>query len=209
MDALQNSFAKLTACSHGKRSILSARVREQSANKERTIVCSSVRFPRGVDGRTACCRLLFAQTPAPHTPPPLPPGAGEVPSLVAFHVHIARVRPKGTYDVNRPQREPPELNWAGEPIRDGEGYGGRPENIPETWSRKLAKAAAEQQHCAITEKDVCKVFGNGAYTLTRAEAAKLLELITRAHRTTCYRALELDGRFGRHLHVNGKWLSWK
>src|SRR5881396_3634260 len=24
-----------------------------------------------------------------------------------------------------------QLNWAGEPIREGEGYGGRPENIPD------------------------------------------------------------------------------
>jgi hypothetical protein len=30
------------------------RVREPSANEQRTIVCSSVRFPRGVDGRTLC-----------------------------------------------------------------------------------------------------------------------------------------------------------
>jgi len=27
----------------------------------------------------------------------------------------------------------PELNWAGQPIGDEEGYGGRPENIPKTW----------------------------------------------------------------------------
>lgn len=36
---------------------------------------------------------------------------------------------KGTYQLTEGQREPPQLNWAGEPIREGEGYGGRPENI--------------------------------------------------------------------------------
>src|SRR6266567_8898232 len=97
MDALQNSFAKITACSHGKRSILSARVREQSANKERTIVCSSVRFPRGVDGRTACCRLLFAQTPAPIPHHPHPPALARSPSLAPFHGPIPHVSPQGTY----------------------------------------------------------------------------------------------------------------
>jgi hypothetical protein len=52
MDALRNTFANPMACSLGKRSILSARVREQSANGIADNVCSSVRFPRGVDGRT-------------------------------------------------------------------------------------------------------------------------------------------------------------
>ena len=69
---------------------------------------------------------------------------------------------KGTYRLSGGQREPPQLNWAGEAIREGEGYGGRPENIPETWGWKLAKVAAKQRHCAVTEKDVCEVFGNGS-----------------------------------------------
>jgi hypothetical protein len=103
----------------------------------------------------------------------------------------------------------PELNWAGQPIRDGEGYGGRVENIPETWSQKLAKVAAKQQHCAVTKKDLAEVFGNGAYKLTRALAAKRLEQITRAHRTSVYRALRLDGRFARHLRAEGRTLSWR
>jgi hypothetical protein len=47
---------------------------------------------------------------------------------------------KGTYQLTEGQREPPQLNWAGEPVREGEGYGGRPENIPET----LAEAAAKE-----------------------------------------------------------------
>jgi hypothetical protein len=107
-----------------------------------------------------------------------------------------------------------ELNWAGQPIREGEGYGGRPENIPETWSRKPAVKLCnvhsldkQHQHFAvITEKNVAEVFGNGAYKLSCAEAAKLLEELTGAHRTTCYRALR---RFGRHLHSDGTMLSWR
>jgi hypothetical protein len=102
-----------------------------------------------------------------------------------------------------------ELNWCGEPIRDGEGYGGKPEHISKTWSQKLAKVAAKQQHCAVTEKDLAEVFGNGAYKLTRAEAAKMLEELTGAHRTSCYRALRLKGRFGRHLRAEGRTLSWR
>ena len=105
----------------------------------------------------------------------------------------------------------PELNWCGQPIREGEGYGGRPENIPKTSGRKPAQAAAkEHRHFAvISEEDLGEVFGHGAYKLTRAEAAKLLELLTDCHRTTCYRALKLNGRFGQHLHSDGAMLSWR
>ena len=104
-----------------------------------------------------------------------------------------------------------QLNWAGQPIREGEGYGGRPENIPETWGQKPALAAAKKhQHFAvITEEDLAEVFGNGASKLRRPEAAKLLEALTGAHRTSCYRALRLQGRFGRHLHSDGAMLSWR
>ena len=105
---------------------------------------------------------------------------------------------------------PQELNYAGLPIRPGEGYGGRPENIPKTWGRKPAQAAAKQQHYAvITEGAVCEVFGNGTYKLPRAEAAKMLEELTGTHRTSCYRALRLNGRFARHLHTDGAMLSWR
>jgi hypothetical protein len=103
----------------------------------------------------------------------------------------------------------PELNWCGQPIRDGEGYGGRPENIPQTWGQKLALAAAKQHHCVVTESHLAEVFGNGAYSLTRAEAAKRLELLIGTHRTSCYRALRLNGRFGRHLRADGRMLSWR
>jgi len=105
----------------------------------------------------------------------------------------------------------PQLNWCGWPIGPGESYGGKPEHISGTWSQKLALAAAKQpQHFAvITEEDVCEVFGNGAYKLPRAEAAKLLEALTDCHRTTCYRALRLNGRFARHLYSDGTMLSWR
>ena len=61
----------------------------------------------------------------------------------------------------------------------------------------------------ITEEDLAEVFGHGAYKLTRAEAAKLLEALTGAHRTTCYRALRLNGRFARHLHSDGTMVGWR
>ena len=98
-----------------------------------------------------------------------------------------------------------QLNWCGWPIGPGESYyGGK----PETWGPKPALAAAKHYE-VITEEDLAEVFGNGAYTLTRSEAAKLLELLTSAHRTSCYRALRLNGRFRRHLHTDGTTLSWR
>ena len=42
---------------------------------------------------------------------------------------------------------------------------------------------------------------------TRAEAAKLLEELTGAHRTSCYRSLRLNGRFARHLRADERTLS--
>jgi hypothetical protein len=100
----------------------------------------------------------------------------------------------------------PELNWAGQPIRPGEGYGGRPENIPKTWS---PKPAAKQHYCVVTESHLAEVFGNGTRKLTCPDAAKLLEELTGTHRTSCYRALRLNGRFSRHLHTDGAMLSWR
>jgi hypothetical protein len=92
-------------------------------------------------------------------------------------------------------------------MRPGEGYGGRPENIPKTWGRKPSK---QQGHYAvITEADLAEVFDKGTYKLPRALAAKLLEELTGAHRTSCYRALRLNGRFARHLHTDGTTLSWR
>src|SRR5881398_217836 len=73
---------------------------------------------------------------------------------------------KGTYRLTAEQREPLQLNWAGQPIREGQGYGGKPENIPATWLQP------KPQNWVITSSDVCEVFGNGAYILTLAEAAK-------------------------------------
>ena len=109
--------------------------------------------------------------------------------------------------MNRAQTEPPQLNWAGEPIREGEGYGGRPENIPLSWKPNPEPATAtEYQREVITEKDMRAVFANGPLTLS--EAAKRLETLTAAHRASCYRALKPNGRFARHLHADGTRLSW-
>jgi hypothetical protein len=106
----------------------------------------------------------------------------------------------------------PELNWCGWPIGPGESYGGKPEHISEIWGQKKPALAAAKQHqhfAVITEEDLSQVFGNGACKLTKAEAAKLLEALTGAHRTSCYRALRLNGRFARHLRVDGAMLSWR
>ena len=100
----------------------------------------------------------------------------------------------------------PQLNWCGWPIGPGESYGGKPEHISETWGQKLAQAAAKHYEL-ITEGNVAEVFGT--YKLTRAEAAKLLEARTNAHRTSCYRALRLKGRFARHLRAEGTMLTWR
>jgi hypothetical protein len=74
---------------------------------------------------------------------------------------------------------------------------------------KAAQAAANQRHYAVIEEDMAKIFGNGTYKFTRAEAAKLLEELTGAHRTSCYRALRLKGRFARHLRAEGRTLFWR
>jgi hypothetical protein len=94
----------------------------------------------------------------------------------------------------------PELNWCGWPIGPGESYyGGKPEHISGTL----------KHYELITEGHVCEVFGKGAFKLTRAEAAKLLEELTGAHRTSCYRALRLKGRFAQHLRAEGTMLTWR
>jgi hypothetical protein len=61
----------------------------------------------------------------------------------------------------------------------------------------------------ITEGNLAEVFGHGAFKLSRPEAAKRLEELTGGHRTSCYRALRLNGRFARHLRVDGAMLSWR
>jgi hypothetical protein len=77
-----------------------------------------------------------------------------------------------------------------------------PENLAQ-------KPAVKQHYCVVRESHLAEVFGNGAYKLTRAEAAKRLQLLTGTHRTSCYRALRLNGRFKRHLHSDGEMLNWR
>ena len=43
----------------------------------------------------------------------------------------------------------------------------------------------------------------------RYVGAQRLELLTGTHRTTCYRALRLNGRFARHLYSDGTMLCWR
>jgi hypothetical protein len=68
-------------------------------------------------------------------------------------------------------------------------------------------ASEKDRRELITETDVAAIFRNGA--LKKAEAVKQLESNTGAHRASCYRALEPDGRFAKHLVVEGEWISWK
>jgi hypothetical protein len=135
---------------------------------------------------------------------PLPPGhAGgpprgtATPRLMCQYGSIARVLQN---------LMPQELNWAGQPIGEGEGYGGRKEWIPATWDQN---PAAKHHYCVVTESHLAEVFGNGLYKLSRPKAAERLEELTGAHRTSCYRALRLNGRFARHLHGDGAMLSWR
>jgi hypothetical protein len=88
-----------------------------------------------------------------------------------------------------------QLNWAGQPIRPGEGYGGRPENIP------------EERPIVVTETDLAAIFENGS--LPRAAAAKALQASTGASRATCYRALDLKGRFAKRLKDENGMLAWR
>ena len=90
-----------------------------------------------------------------------------------------------------------QLDWAGQPIRERQGYGGRPENIVEP----------EEHPTLVTESDLAAIFENGA--LTRAEATKLLQALTGASRATCYRALDPKGRFTKRLRDENGMLAWR
>jgi hypothetical protein len=91
-------------------------------------------------------------------------------------------------------KQAPQLNWCGWPIRPGEGYGGRPESIPES-------------EVMVTETDLAAIFENGS--LPRAEAARRLQSNTGASRATCYRALHLKGRFSKRLTDESGRLAWR
>ena len=90
-----------------------------------------------------------------------------------------------------------QLDWAGQPIRERQGYGGRPENI----------VVPEEHPTLVTESDLAAIFENGS--LPRAEAAKLLQALTGASRATCYRALDLKGRFAKCLRGENGMLVWR
>jgi hypothetical protein len=103
----------------------------------------------------------------------------------------------------------PELNWAGLPIRPGEGYGGRPENIPEGCPAVIGQGdvLGIDQREAICEADVAAIFSNGA--ITKTEAVTQLGANTGASRATCYRALAGGGRFAGHLHFEKGKIMWR
>jgi len=88
-----------------------------------------------------------------------------------------------------------QLNWAGIPTKKHEGYGGRPEHIP------------EERPTVVTETDLAAIFENGS--LPRAAAAKALQASTGASRATCYRALDLKGRFAKRLKDESGMLAWR
>ena len=104
----------------------------------------------------------------------------------------------------------PEFNWAGGIIRPGEGYGGRPENIPDGSPPVLGvpgDAPKRDRREAICEADVGAIFGNGP--LTKTEAVTQLQADTGASRATCYRALDDKGRFASHLRFEHGLVTWR
>ena len=103
-----------------------------------------------------------------------------------------------------------ELNWCGWPIRPGESYGGRSENIPEGCPAvpgDPGDAPRKDRREVIGEDDVAALFDKGP--LTKAEAARQLGTNTGASRATCYRALDEKGRFRSHLHHEEGKVSWR
>ena len=107
-------------------------------------------------------------------------------------------------------RQTHQLNWAGGVIRPGEGYGGRPENIPEGSPSVLGApgdAPKKDRREVICEDDVAALFDKGP--LTKSEAARQLEPSTGASRASCYRALDEKGRFARHLRYENGTVSWR
>jgi len=108
------------------------------------------------------------------------------------------------------QNKSVELNWAGWPIRRGESYGGRSENISEGCPLVLGAsgdAPKRDRREVIHEDDVAEIFNDGP--LPKAEAARQLGANTGASRASCYRALDEKGRFARHLHFQNGMLSWR
>ena len=91
-------------------------------------------------------------------------------------------------------QEAAQLNWAGKPVEKW-GYGGRREHI------------LEERPTVVTETDLAAIFENGS--LPRAAAAKALQASTGASRATCYRALDLEGRFAKRLKDENGMLAWR
>jgi len=103
-----------------------------------------------------------------------------------------------------------ELNWVGWPIRSGEAYGGRPEQIPEGCPPVLGgsgDASKRDRRGVICEDDVAAVFKDGP--LPKGEAVTQLQANTGASRATCYRALDDTGRFAKHLRYEKGKIRWR
>ena len=106
-------------------------------------------------------------------------------------------------------RQPHQLNWAGQPIRPGESYYGRSENIPEGCPPVLGApgdAPKRDRREVIREDDVAAILKGGP--LTKAEAVR--QLVSQGvSRATCYRALDETGRFSKHLRLENGKVSWR
>src|SRR5215510_2637580 len=103
-----------------------------------------------------------------------------------------------------------ELNWCGWPIRPGESYGGRSENIPEGCPPVLGEpgdAPKKDRREVVCEADVAAIFDDGP--LPKVEAVEKLKANTGASRATCYRALDEKGRFATHLCCKNGELTWR
>ena len=107
------------------------------------------------------------------------------------------------------QRKSVELNWAGWPIRPGESYGGRSENISEGCPQVLGApgdAPKRDRREVICEDDVAAIFKGGPLTKTEAVRQLTSQGVSRA---TCYRVLDETGRFASHLRYESGKVSWR
>src|SRR5262249_54583243 len=103
-----------------------------------------------------------------------------------------------------------ELNWCGWPIRPGEPYGGRSENIPEGCPPVLGEpgdAPARDRRGGIRGDDVSAGFKGGPPA--KNEAARQLGASTGGRPATRYPPLDENGRFATHLCCKNGKLTWR
>src|SRR5262249_39016976 len=103
-----------------------------------------------------------------------------------------------------------ELNWCGQPIRPGESYGGRSENIPEGCPPVLGdprRAPARDRREVVREGGVAAVFKGGP--LAKNPAARQVGASTGASPAPSYPALDEKRGFPRHPGFENGKVSWR